>query len=195
KDADFYSICATCVYPWRKILPVIKRNGYSKRLRDFNPTEVFRRLLNVPEFETVAKCNRFDIWQCMGEYELKRRWSQVKMLIRHSYTPYDFGIWKDTLRMAEELGLDTHSPKYVLPEDLKSVHDILDNRIRRIRQEEARRREREKIARNREYEKLFIKYNAALLKIWGYNYIATQELRRLRSRGRRYAPLRRDVLE
>ena len=165
RDSDFYSLCATSIYPWQKVLPIIKRNGYSHELKKFNPSETFRRLMYIPEFETIAKCKRFDMWGELNESELRHLWQQIKMVIRHNYKPYDFGIWKDTIRMADELGLDIHSPKYVMPEDLKSVHDMLSNRIRRKELAIRKKKERERIAKNKEYEKLFKKYNAALLDI------------------------------
>ncbi len=164
-NPDDYELHATAVYPRQKILPIIMRNGYCKELKKSFPAQTFSRLLNNPEYETLAKTKRFDIWFGLGSHEIRTWWPQVKMLIRHDYHAKDLSMWKDTLQMAEQLGLDTHSPKYVLPEDLKGLHDTLNRRIQERRRIEEAERKRKEMEEKKEYERLYKKYNSKLLAV------------------------------
>lgn len=156
---DCYYIHATVVYPRHTVHPILLRNGWCKKLLEFSPTSTIKRLFNESWFETLVKAKRFDIICGMSWYEVKNHWHQVKMLIRHNYWPSDLGLWKDTLSMAEELGLDSRNQTYVLPEDLKATHDALNERlqVKRRKDEERRRKEEEK--RKQEERKQNVKYN------------------------------------
>ncbi len=160
-----YRINATCKYPRQKVLPILKRNGYCKELADYNPSIVFERLLTSPKYETLAKAKRFDLWEHLEYGFVMQHWAQVKLMIRHDYHPSDYSIWTDTVEMAEELGLDTHSPKYVLPEDLKGLHDTLNRRIQERRRIEEAERKRKEMEEKKEYERLYKKYNSKLLAV------------------------------
>lgn len=164
-NTDLYELHATVVYQRQKILPILIRNGYCKELKKSFPTQTFSRLINRPEYETLAKTKRFDIWFGLEEYEIRRWWSQVKMIIRHDYRPKDMSLWKDTLSIAEQLELDTHSPKYVMPEDLKTIHDTLNRRLQEKHRQEETERRRKEMEQKKEYERLYKRYNSKLLAV------------------------------
>lgn len=147
---DAYYVDGDVVYPRRKVIPMLKRNGYCKELYGFGVYGIISQLLDNPKVETVVKAGRFDILHGISYYEIGRKWPQVKMLIRHHYHPSDFGMWKDTVEMAQKLGLDTHSPKYILPEDLQVMHDRLSRKITEI---EERKRAKEAEEENKQYRK------------------------------------------
>lgn len=144
-----YHFAATAIYPHMSILPILKRNGYCKEMRYYNPTRTFDLLLTNPRYETLAKAKRFDIMEHLTCREIDDYWPQIKMLIRHDYHPVNMGMWKDTIDMADELGLDVHSPKYITPAYLKGMHDLLTKRIMRYRERLAQEAAREE-ARKRE---------------------------------------------
>lgn len=158
-----YRINATCKYPWQKVLPILKRNGYCKELADYNPSIVFERLLTSPKYETLAKAKRFDLWEHLEYGFVMQHWAQVKLMIRHDYHPSDYSIWTDTVEMAEELGLDTHSPKYILPTDLKRMHDILTKRIKEKHRREELERKKATIEEHAKEDKRFRNRLAGLL--------------------------------
>ena len=164
---DAYYIGASVVYPRSRILPVLVRNGWCKELMEYNPFSTIERLLSLPRYETLAKAKRFDVWTGMTEYDTRKWWPQIKMLIRHGYYPSDVGMWKDTLNMAEECGLDIHSPKYVLPEDLKAMHDKLNNILQAKRRKEAERLEKEREREKQEQRKRNVRYNEEYKKRYG----------------------------
>ncbi len=165
RASDAYYIHATEVYPRQNILPVLKRNGWCKELKKFSPIHTIDKLLNEPKYETLAKTGRFDIWSGLDRRDVESKWDQVKMMIRHDYRPKDMSMWRDTINLAEELDLDTHSPKYVLPEDLKAMHDMLNKRLEARRAKARKERERERMMEEAEYERLYTKYNKRLLAV------------------------------
>ncbi|MBR1784000.1 MAG: PcfJ domain-containing protein [Bacteroidales bacterium] len=124
-----YLATADVVYPRRRVLPILKRNGYGKSVYDLSTYYIIRALLDNPRIETIVKAGRTDILHDLDTAEIDRLWAQVKMLIRHGYHPADFTLWKDTIKMASDLHLDIHSPKYILPADLTTLHDQLARRI------------------------------------------------------------------
>lgn len=140
KGYDYYDpfhIRATVVYPQVRLPKVVRRNGWCKGLLDFIPSQTIRRLLNDPCYETLAKTGRFDIWEHFTAFQINELWPQIKMMIRHNYHADDYTLWRDTVDMADKNGFDTHSPKYVLPADLKAMHDFLDKKDKeRLRREE-----------------------------------------------------------
>lgn len=161
-----YRIWACEVYPYQSLLPIVKRNGYCKWLKNHtNFIYTFHRLIDNNNYETIAKCRRFDIWEHFDESFINENWYLIKMLIRHNYVPTDFSIWKDTISFVNDLGLDNHSPKYVLPKDLKAMHDMLFKRMQRKADEEEQERKRKEIAKKKAYAREFKKKNANLLKM------------------------------
>lgn len=161
-----YNIWACVTYPYQSILPIVQRNGYCKWLKENSSfSTTFHRLVENTNYETIAKCQRFDIWEHLTDYFVNTNWYLVKMLIRHNYVPTDFSIWRDTIGFVNELELDNHSPKYVLPVDLYAMHDMLSNRIDRKHAEEEKQRNREEMAKKKAYAREFKRKNANLLKM------------------------------
>lgn len=160
-----YKIHATVIYPRRKVLPMLIRNGYCKEMYNFHPTNTFECLWNSTGCETIAKAKRFDIWHGLHYHDIRDYWAQIKMLIRHDYHPSDFSLWKDTIRMARDLGLDTHSPKYVCPSDLTTTHDQLLKRLEAKRRKEEEQAKREEQRKKRNKEKSYKKHMGALLAV------------------------------
>lgn len=156
-----YYFTAQAVYPHRKVLPVLKRNGYSKAVYDLSTYGPIRGLLFNPKYETLVKAGRIDMLRVMSDTDINDYWSQIKIANRHNYFPCDVKIWKDTLSMADQLHLDVYSPKYVCPDNLMQLHDQLARTHReKMEREEAARRarnEREEAARakseNEQYER------------------------------------------
>lgn len=161
-----YDIWAMVVYPYQQLLPIVRRNGFDNWLKkNTSFVTTFHRLVNNNYYETIAKVHRYDIWKELSETFIDSNWYLIKMLIRHNYKPTDFNIWKDNIRFVNELELDNHSPKYVLPTDLKAMHDMLFKRIHAKRVEEEKQRKREQIAKKKAYAREFRKRNAKLLKM------------------------------
>lgn len=165
RNNSVYEIHATEVYPRQSVLPILQRNGWCKKVKQFAPVSTIHHLMNESEYETLAKVGRFDIWKELSSYQIREHWQQIKIMIRHDYRPKDLRMWYDTVCIASNLGLDINSPKYILPAELKEMHDMLNRRAERKRKKEEQERRRAEIAKKKKLEKWYFKYNGKLLGI------------------------------
>lgn len=139
---DVYDIAGNVLYPDIRITPLIKRNGWRKELLRYQNfyalTDAMRWLLSVPTAEMLVKTGQLDLFLRM----LRRRDREmpflhaVRIANRNGYIVEDASMWLDMLTMAAELGMDTHNPKIVCPDDLKKAHDALLRPITRKREKE-----------------------------------------------------------
>lgn len=133
---DLYDLDGQYIYPRTKVLPVLKRNGWTDKMTRMkaSPIVLWRRLLTDPATETLAKTGQLRVL----DHALIRgdrmadstQWlPEVKVCNRHKYIIQDASMWFDLLDSLRELGLDTHSPKYICPDDLMAMHDAMQRRI------------------------------------------------------------------
>lgn len=69
----------------------------------------------------------------MGQTELFREavrsasvleyWQSMLVCQRHGYIVNDGENWHDMMCLLKRIGKDTHSPKYIMPTDIKAAHD------------------------------------------------------------------------
>lgn len=131
-----YDIDAKYIYPYRNILPKIKRNGYTGRFHGLSASELFKLLLSDREAEILAKNSQFDLLR----FKWKRGYREFCMPFAHSirianrnkYIVKDASMWIDYLHLLEYFHLDTHNAHYVCPLNLKAEHDRLLARKQRI---------------------------------------------------------------
>ena len=144
---DTYDVGGMYIYPRAKVLPILKRNGWTPRMLKMRTSQidVWRGLLNDPAVEGLAKTGQIDVldywFRTGGAKKDKSLWlPMVKICNRRKYIIKDASMWFDLLDMLQELGKDTHSPKYICPDDLQAMHDQMQRRI-------DKKHEREEIAR------------------------------------------------
>lgn len=132
-----YNICGSYVYPKTRLLPIIKRNGYTSRVNCFiSPNNAFRMIIRDREAEMLIKNNQFSLLQ----YKHVRYYKEYTMPFAHSirianrnkYIVKDASMWIDYLDLLEYFHLDTYNAHYVCPRNLKAEHDKLLARKRRI---------------------------------------------------------------
>lgn len=140
---DVYAVEGNYLYPRMSFTPILRRNGMSAALmrsRDADPLVLTRRLLTDPFVEELVKCGQRSVlvyWLNSGGVIADRTsWQHaIRICVRNGYVVNDAGLWFDLLDACRELGLDTHSPKYVCPSDMGKMHDRLMARIAKVRQE------------------------------------------------------------
>lgn len=144
---DTFDVSGCYFYPRMKVQPILKRNGWSNEMARMKtgPVQIWRALLTDPTIEGLAKTKQYsvmDYWFMTGGVNKdKGRWlPMVKICNRRKYIVKDASMWFDLLDMLRELGKDTHSPKYICPDDLQAMHDLMQRRI-------DRKHEREEIAK------------------------------------------------
>lgn len=150
---DKYDIAGACIYPHRRLLPLVKRNGYTGRNTRLPENDHIRLLLTDREAEALEKNRQFALLaykntRDVPKFRMPHRHA-IAIANRHRYIVRDATMWLDYLDALQFLGLDTHNPVYVCPRNLKDAHDKMMRRKRRIENEQIR---REKARRAAEYE-------------------------------------------
>ena len=144
---DVYDLYDDVFYGRTKVLPILKRNGWSNKMTELrsSPVSLWKALMRKPMAEVLAKtrqwnmldfllrggeswCKGFTDWRRGGSYRL----ALVKICSRHGYIIKDAQMWNEVVDMLEELEMDIHSPKYICPESLKGMHDwLLDKQAKK----------------------------------------------------------------
>jgi len=151
-------------YPIKRVLPIIKRNGYNGHLYDINPTNFFVSILKNPHAETLLKAEQYDLLYdyCYGSYQkekLDNVWNVIKICLRNKYIVKDAGMYLDHLGLLDRIGLDRHNAKYVCPANLERTHTLMVERQQK-KDEERRRideewRRIEKAKSDKEYDESY----------------------------------------
>lgn len=140
-----YDIRPYVTYPHKRIIPEIKRNGYTGKTFNILPFDLFTAILKNSKQETLLKAGQIDIleYSIHTSFNIDAYWNSIKICIRNGYKVKDASMWKDYIDLLRFFGKDTSSPKYVCPANLKAEHDRL---VRKKREHQ----EREKLAKARE---------------------------------------------
>lgn len=158
-----YSVGATWTYPERRLLPLVRRNGFSGRCTTLPPNAYIKMLLTDHDAETLSKSGQY----ALLDYKWHRGISQwreprahaIRIATRHGYIVRDANMWIDYIEMLHAAGFDTHNPLYICPRDLKTAHDpLLKARRRREAAEAARRRAEETRRWEQRYRERMGKY-------------------------------------
>lgn len=147
---DKYDINTAFVYPYRRVLPVLRRNGFTMRFNALSPNEVMKLVLTDREAETLIKNRQY----ALLEYKSKRLYKEfcmpyahsVRVAIRNKYIVKDASMWYDYLELLSYFHLDTHNAHYVCPANLKQEHDILLRRKHRVVRQRLIEQKRKEIA-------------------------------------------------
>lgn len=128
ENRRFY-LSPSFVIPNKKVLPIVKRNGFKGKFYDIAPHILFKVILSDSIAETLLKTNQID----MLYYHIKNTslkptgiyWNAIKICIRNKYEIKDAKLWIDYIDLLQYFMKDIRSPKYVCPLDLKRSHDKL----------------------------------------------------------------------
>jgi hypothetical protein len=116
------------VYNRERILPIIKRNGYSGNSNNFQLLPLFLELLSNPKAETLIKAKQYDLlkYSLSGIKNIyEKYWRSICIAMRNNYIIGDATIWLDYIELLEYFGKDTHNAHYVCPLNLNEEHDRL----------------------------------------------------------------------
>ncbi len=127
KSSLRYNIGPYKIYPGRRILPVIKRNGFKGHFYGLTPQEMFSLILSDNYAETLLKTGQIEL---LKKYDTNTRaircnWPSIRICIRNGYKITDATIWLDLIKLLYHFGKDIRSPKYICPDNLKMAHDRL----------------------------------------------------------------------
>jgi len=147
------------IYPYRKILPVLKRNGFKGFFYGIPCQILFSQLLSNPRAETLRKTNQTPLLNYMinNSVNIDQYWPSIKIAIRNNYIVEKPSDWMDYLQLLSFFGKDLHSKKYVCPENLQKEHDYY---VRLKKKKDAANRKKELQAEFEEFQSEYAKYKA-----------------------------------
>lgn len=167
---DRYNIVPYKIYPVKKVMDIIKRNGFDGNFYKMKPFKFINLLMSESHFETLLKAKqKYLLNHCSsssGENQIKRYWDSIKICLRNNYMVKDASSYFDYLDFLASDNKDLRNKKFVCPEDFKKVHQyyvkreikrraIENERLRIIREEEERLKEKNKIKNYIEHIKPF----------------------------------------
>ena len=162
---DKYDINTEFIYPHGSILPILRRNGYTRRCKSLSACETMKLVLTDREAEILAKNGQFDIlaWKHYKGYrEFGMPYAHsIRIANRNKYIVKDASMWFDYLDLLSYFNLDTHNAHYVCPKNLQREHDMLAKRKERV---EAQRKEEQKRKEAAKWER---QYKADKAKFFG----------------------------
>lgn len=165
--SDMYDISGHFIYPDVRVTPLIRRNGWTCHLRHHSSRisliEAMRWLLTVPTAEMLVKTGQFELFYNMVRREKKElpNLHSVRIANRNHYIVTDAQMWPDMLSMADDLGLDTHNPLIVCPDNLQEAHDCILRRFTRLQE---KKRAAERLKSMKQWEE---KYRASKARFFG----------------------------
>ncbi len=125
-DHMAYNIDPIKIYPGKKVMPQIKRNGFKRSFHGLKPFNFFRFLLSEHKAETLLKAGQIKLFQffaCRTSHKIANYWAAIKICIRNNYKIEDILLWCDYVDQLRFFNKDIHNAKYVCPENLKAEHD------------------------------------------------------------------------
>lgn len=162
-NPDKYDINAEYVYPNGRILPILRRNGYTRRCKSLSACETMKLVMTDREAEILAKNGQFDIlaWKHYKGYrEFCMPYAHsIRIANRNKYIVKDAPMWFDYLDLLAYFNLDTHNAHYVCPKNLQREHDMLAKRKERVEaQREAERKRKDAAKWEKQYRADKAKY-------------------------------------
>lgn len=140
------------IYPKKKFIPILKRNGLKTSFHGANPLTVCIALIKNPKAETLLKAKQYSLLRNIESERIYMYWPSIKICLRNNYVVKDAGTWFDYLYLLRHFGKDLHNAKYVCPEDLDREHNRLVEKRRNIdRKENIARQRREVAAEQKKY--------------------------------------------
>lgn len=154
---DVYKLQDNFMYPAVRVLPVLKRNGWTKRLAaTFDIGEIFKRLINGGDTEWLIKTKQWTVLKWLidsGQYTVPYKYS-VKIARRAGYKIKDFGMWIDYLDLLNEEHKDLHNTHYICPADFRKEHNrLVKRKMDRLEQEHLKAQMKEALDQELNYEK------------------------------------------
>lgn len=105
-----------------RVLPILRRNGFTGKFHDIMPDDLFRLLLTDNFAETLIKTGQYSLLRLIANKGRLNR-EAAMICVRHGYIVKDAYVWRDYIEMLEKSGCDIHNPHYVCPDNLQEAHD------------------------------------------------------------------------
>ncbi len=143
-DRNVYNIDPICIYPHKRVIPKIKRNGFKGNFHDLYPFDMFHSILTDNVSETLLKAGQVKLMNhlLIKSYRSQEKyWASAKICIRKGYVIEDASLWCDHIDLLRFFRKDLHNAKYVCPANLKAEHERLVDQRERVWERERKERE------------------------------------------------------
>ena len=128
-DNNRFYLKPSFVQPNKKIIPVLKRNGFKGSFHDIAPQILFLEILTDSISETLIKSSQYYmLYYHIRNTRIKPNgvyWNAIKICIRNNYEIKDAKLWIDYIDLLEYFNKDLRNSKYVCPLDLEKGHNRL----------------------------------------------------------------------
>jgi hypothetical protein len=146
-NKSYYNATPTAIYPRQKLIPEIKRSGYTGDFHNLTPFDLFRYIVTENKAETLLKTGQTRLLKYFAQstsQNINDYWTSIRICIRNEYTVTNVTEWCDYINLLRFFGKDLHNAKYVCPANLKAEHDKYVQKKRAYieleRKEEAKKR-------------------------------------------------------
>lgn len=150
-EKPLYNIIPTCVYPRQRLIPELKRSGYSGEFCHLTPFDLFHSLLSDSRAETLLKAGQTGLLTFFagnGFYHIDNYWASIRICIRNGYMVDDASLWRDYIDLLRFFRKDLHNAKYVCPADLNAEHNRYVQKKRDWQERERREEARKKVMKS-----------------------------------------------
>jgi DNA-directed RNA polymerase subunit RPC12/RpoP len=107
-DSNRFSLTPSFVLPTKRIIPILKRNGFKGSFHSIAPQILFTKIITDSMAETLLKSNQHDLlYYHIRNTELKTTgvyWNAIKICNRNGYQVMDAKLWIDYLDLLAYLG-------------------------------------------------------------------------------------------
>lgn len=153
---DVFATTYNNFYPYSRVTPILKRNGWSSKLikLGYGNAKFMVKLMKDPNVEYLIKTKNFEIllyYTEKGLTEIPYKHA-VKIATKNGYKVKDAVLWFDYLELLDYFHKDTHNAHYVCPSDLRKEHDRYMMKKRII---EKREKMIESYKQTKEYEETY----------------------------------------
>jgi hypothetical protein len=126
------------VYPKRKFIKEVRRNGVKYSLQDISAFKLLPAILSNTFSETLFKVGQFKLldYSLEGKYasnKMELYWKSLKICFRNKFIITDASSYFDYLAFLEKFNRDIHNAKFVCPEDFHKEHNRYVEKDRRLR--------------------------------------------------------------
>lgn len=142
---DKYDVNADFVYPVRRVLPKLRRNGFTFRCRRLSGSRLAVMLLTDNVAEMLVKSGQYDLLYAKAVRGIPMEvLPSVNICNRNGYRVRDASLWIDYIGLLLHFGMDARNAKYVCPADVLAEHDrLMRRRSREIERQKRLERMRE----------------------------------------------------
>jgi len=125
-----HGVDPVAVYPRKRVLSIIKRNGFKNSVYEMSPLILFKMLLTDSTAETLIKAGQYSLLQYYSSKSnsIKNYWYAIKICMRNNYIVKDASMWFDYLQLLVHFGKDLRNPLFLCPPNLKKAHNDLMNK-------------------------------------------------------------------